>query len=91
VVAAFRASRARVVCLATSDRLYAEHAVAVASALTEAGAGPIWLAGSPGARAKEYSAAGIDHFVFTGVNALGVLRDVHHQAGIDDGEATVSQ
>jgi methylmalonyl-CoA mutase len=83
VVAAFRASGARIACLATSDRLYAEHAVPVATALTEAGAGPIWLAGSPGERSGEYAAAGIDHFVFTGVNALGVLRDVHHQVGID--------
>ena len=83
IVAAYRASGASLACLASSDRLYAEHAVAVATALTEAGAGPIWLAGSPGERAAQYSAAGIDRFVFTGVNALGVLRDVHHQAGID--------
>jgi methylmalonyl-CoA mutase len=85
VVAAFRASGARAACLATSDRLYTEHAVPVAMALTAAGAGPIWLAGSPGDRAAEYSAAGIDHFIFTGVNALGVLRDVHHQVGIAEG------
>jgi methylmalonyl-CoA mutase len=83
IVAAFRASGARVACLASSDRLYAEHAVGVASALTAAGAGPIWLAGSPGKHKAEYTAAGIDHFIFTGVNALGALRDVHHQAGID--------
>jgi len=83
IVTAFRASGAGVACLASSDRLYAEHAVAVATALTEAGAGAIWLAGSPGERAAQYSAAGIDRFVFTGVNALEVLRDVHHQAGID--------
>ena len=82
VVAAFRASGARVACLATSDRLYAESAVAVATALTAAGSGPIWLAGTPGERKAEYAAAGIDHFLFTGVNALGVLRDVHHQAGV---------
>jgi methylmalonyl-CoA mutase len=85
VVAAFRASGARVACLATSDRLYAEHAVPVARALTAAGAGPIWLAGSPGERAAQYSAAGVDHFIFTGVNVLGVLRDVHHQVGIAEG------
>jgi methylmalonyl-CoA mutase len=83
IVAAYRASGAAVACLASSDRLYAEHAVAVAIALRAAGAGPIWLAGSPGERAAQYSAAGIDRFVFTGVNALAVLRDVHHQAGID--------
>jgi methylmalonyl-CoA mutase len=84
IVEAFRTSGARVACLAGSERYYAEHAVAVASALTAAGAGPIWLAGSPGERAAEYSAAGIDRFVFTGVNALGVLRDVHHQAGVTE-------
>jgi methylmalonyl-CoA mutase len=83
IVAGYRASGARVVCLASSDRFYDEHAVAVASALTAAGAGAIWLAGRPGERAPEYTAAGIDRYVFAGVNALGVLRDVHHQAGID--------
>jgi methylmalonyl-CoA mutase len=83
IVAGYRASGARVVCLASSDRNYAEYAVAVASALTAAGAGAIWLAGRPGERGPEYAAAGIDGYVFAGVNALGVLRDVHHQAGID--------
>lgn len=83
IAAAFTASGARVACLASSDRFYGEHAVAVATALTAAGAGPIWLAGSPGKRAGEYTAAGIDHYLFAGVNALGVLRAVHHQAGLD--------
>jgi methylmalonyl-CoA mutase len=87
IIAAFRASGASVACLASSDRLYVEHAGAVATALTEAGAGPIWLAGSPGERAAQYSAAGIDRFVFSGVNALEALRDVHEQAGIDGGQA----
>jgi methylmalonyl-CoA mutase len=72
-----------VACLASSDRLYAEHAVVVATALSEAGAGPIWLAGSPGERAAQYTAAGIDRFVFSGVNAIEVLRDVHRQAGVE--------
>ncbi len=83
IVEAFRTSGARVACLASSDRLYAEHAVEVATALSEAGAGPIWLAGSPGERAAQYTAAGIDRFVFSGVNAIEVLRDVHHQAGVE--------
>ena len=83
IVESFRKSGARVACLASSDRVYAEHAAAVAVALREAGAETVWLAGRPGERAAEYAAAGIDGYVYTGVDALAVLRDVHHQVGIE--------
>jgi methylmalonyl-CoA mutase len=82
IAEALRASGARVACLASSDRVYADHAVPVARALKAAGAGTVWLAGNPGERAAEYAAAGIDGYVYTGVDALAVLRDVHRQSGI---------
>jgi methylmalonyl-CoA mutase len=80
----FRKSGARVACLASSDRSYAEQAVPVAVALKAAGAQSIWLAGRPGKRAAEYSGAGIDGYVYTGVDALAVLRAVHNQVGIEN-------
>jgi methylmalonyl-CoA mutase len=82
IATAFAASGALVACLASSDRIYAEHAAGVAKALVQAGATSVWLAGSPGDRAAEYAAAGVNGYVYTGVNALDVLRAVHNQVGI---------
>ncbi len=76
IAAAFTASAATVVCLASSDKLYAEHAEPVAAALKQAGAQYVLLAGKPG----EY--AGVDGYVFLGVDALAVLRDLHRRIGI---------
>ncbi|GAA4236772.1 methylmalonyl-CoA mutase [Streptosporangium album] len=67
IAAAFTASGARVACLCSSDRLYGEHAGAVAAALRDAGARKIWLAGK-----GEF--AGVDGNLYTGCDALGVLR-----------------
>jgi methylmalonyl-CoA mutase len=82
VAAAFRGSGAKLACLASSDKVYAEHAAPVAAALKAAGAEYLWLAGSPGERAEPDAAAGIDGYVFTGVDALAVLRHAHRLAGI---------
>jgi methylmalonyl-CoA mutase len=82
IAAAFVASGAKVACLASSDRLYADHAIDVASALTNQGARAVLLAGTPGKRAGAYFGAGINGYVYTGVDALTVLRDVHRQIGI---------
>jgi methylmalonyl-CoA mutase len=82
IAAAFTASGAKVACLASSDKLYAEHAVGVAGALTNAGAQVVLLAGTAGKRAGEYFEAGINGYIYTGVDALSVLRDVHRQIGI---------
>jgi len=77
IAAAFKASGARVACLASSEKVYAEHAAPVASALKAAGAEQIWRAGSPAEQ------AGVDGYVFVGVDALAVLRSVHTAVGID--------
>ncbi|MBB4919395.1 methylmalonyl-CoA mutase subunit beta [Streptosporangium saharense] len=67
IAAAFAASGARIACLCSSDRLYGEHAEAVAAALREAGAAKVWLAGR-----GDY--AGVDATLHAGCDALGVLR-----------------
>lgn len=67
IAAAFTASGARIACLCSSDRLYGEHAEAVAAALRAVGARRIWLAGK-----GRY--AGVDANLYAGCDALGVLR-----------------
>ncbi len=75
IVAAFRASGSTVACLCASDRRYAEAAEPAAAALRAAGAHYIWLAGRP-------EVAGVDGNVFTGCDALAVLRTTLDRLGV---------
>jgi methylmalonyl-CoA mutase len=81
LAAAFAASGARVACLCASDEVYADSAAPVARALKAAGAGRLWAAGKPGERAAADAAAGVDGYVFTGCNAVEVLRTALAEAG----------
>ncbi|MFI7589688.1 methylmalonyl-CoA mutase subunit beta [Spongisporangium articulatum] len=85
IAEAFTKSGAVAAVLATSDKVYAEHAAPVAEALKQAGARHVWLAGKAGDRAESDAAAGIDGYVFTGVDALAVLREAQAVAGIEGG------
>ncbi len=71
--AAFTADGARIACICSSDAMYAEAAAAAATALKAAGAERVYLAGNPGDRRGEYVAAGVDEFVFMGVDAEAIL------------------
>lgn len=73
LVAAFRASGAKLACLCSSDALYAERAAAAARALKDAGA-TVWLAGRPGELEAALKEAGVSGFVYVGVDALASLR-----------------
>ncbi|MFC4060112.1 methylmalonyl-CoA mutase subunit beta [Planomonospora corallina] len=75
IAAAFTASGARVACLCSSDKLYGEHAEAVAAALAGAGAVRIWLAG----RGEH---AGVDGRLYAGCDALAVLRTTFDDLGV---------
>jgi len=66
LTAAFKTSGAAIVCLCSSDKAYAEHAVAAAKALQAAGAKHIYLAGRPGERKAALRAAGVGDFIFAG-------------------------
>ena len=77
VVAAFTASGATVACLCGTDRGYGELAEPVAAALRRAGATRVLLAGKPS------GLSGVDDNVFTGCNALAVLRDTLNELGVD--------
>jgi methylmalonyl-CoA mutase len=67
---AFGTSGARVACICSSDALYEQQAHAVASALREAGAARIYLAG-------KVDVPGVDETVSLGCNALEVLTRLH--------------
>ncbi len=76
---AYKSSDAALVCICSSDALYAEHAAAAARALQAAGAKHIYLAGRPGDREAEYKAAGVASFVFAGGDALATLREAYEK------------
>ncbi|WP_148589556.1 methylmalonyl-CoA mutase subunit beta [Streptomyces sp. WAC01526] len=73
VAEAFARSGARIACLCAGDAVYGEQGAAVAAALKSAGALRVHLAGKPRGQRDELVAAGVDSFVFTGCDAVGVL------------------
>lgn len=74
LVAAFRASGAKLTCLCGSDEAYAAEAISAAAALTATGA-TVWLAGRPGEQEATLREAGVTSFVFAGCDAIAVLQD----------------
>ncbi|MEA2926034.1 MAG: methylmalonyl-CoA mutase [Alphaproteobacteria bacterium] len=76
MIAALKASGARLACLCSSDDVYAREAAAAAQALRGAGAS-VWLAGRPGALEPALAQAGVSGFVFAGCDTLAALRAAH--------------
>ncbi len=73
IAAAFTASGARIACLCSSDAVYAAMAEETAGALKAAGAAKVILAGRPGEKQEQLTAAGIDHFAFAGMDVAAFL------------------
>jgi methylmalonyl-CoA mutase len=73
MVAAFKASGAKLACLCSSDTVYAAEAVDAARALTSAGAS-LFLAGRPGEHEQALRSAGIGTFLFVGCDVLATLQ-----------------
>ncbi|TDD01661.1 methylmalonyl-CoA mutase [Nonomuraea deserti] len=67
IATAFAVSGTTVACLCSTDKLYTQHAAAVATALRRAGAKKVWLAGK-----GDYD--GVDATLHAGCDALAVLR-----------------
>jgi methylmalonyl-CoA mutase len=65
-----------VVCLCSSDRLYAEQAEPVAAALKQAGAAKVWLAGRPAGH------PGVDAYLYAGCDAVHVLETTLDDLGV---------
>jgi methylmalonyl-CoA mutase len=74
---AFKTSGADLVCLCSSDRIYADRAEATAKALKAAGARHIYLAGRAGEREAALRAASIGNFIFAGSDALAMLEEAY--------------
>ena len=75
LVAAYKESGASLVCICSSDAVYAERAVETAEALAAAGAGTIYLAGRPADLEAPLKAAGVHGFLFAGCDLLALLDD----------------
>ncbi len=79
LAAAARAAGAQLVCLCSSDKVYAQHAIGAAKALTAAGATHIYLAGRPGDQETALRSAGVGDFIFAGSDALALLTQAYEQ------------
>jgi methylmalonyl-CoA mutase len=82
LVAAFRASGARLACLCSSDRVYEIEAVDAARALAGAGAQRIYLAGRAGRLEPGLKDAGVADFIYAGCDALRALQAAHEFLGL---------
>jgi methylmalonyl-CoA mutase len=78
LAAAFKASGAALACLCSSDKVYAQRAVAAANTLQSVGASHIYLAGRASEQEAMLRAAGVDDFIFAGGDALTVLQQAYH-------------
>jgi methylmalonyl-CoA mutase len=81
LIDAFKASGAKLICLCSSDKVYATQATDAAKALHAAGAGHIYLAGRPGEHESGFRDAGVGTFVFAGCDALATLRAAYANLG----------
>jgi methylmalonyl-CoA mutase len=81
MIAAYKASGARLACLCSTDKIYADEAAAAAKALTAAGA-IVHLAGRPGEKEKTWRQAGVKDFIYVGCDALSTLQAVHGILGL---------
>jgi methylmalonyl-CoA mutase len=77
MLAAFKASGARLACLCGSDETYAAEAVRAAEALRDAGAIHIYLAGWPGDSEAVLRAAGVGTFIHIGCDVVATLAAAH--------------
>ena len=76
MVAAFKSSGATLVCLCSSDKVYASEGVDAAKALKAAGAGKIFFAGKPGELESALRQAGIGDFLFQDRDMVALLQSV---------------
>ncbi|MBI5262521.1 MAG: methylmalonyl-CoA mutase small subunit [Bradyrhizobium sp.] len=79
LAAAYKAEGAELLCLCSSDKVYAEQAEAAAKALQSAGGAHIYLAGRPGDKEAGLRSAGIKDFIFAGGDALATLQEAYRR------------
>jgi methylmalonyl-CoA mutase len=79
LAAACKASGARLACLCSQDKVYAEQAAEAARALQTAGIKHIYLAGRPGELEASLKTAGVGGFIFAGADLLALLEDAYRK------------
>lgn len=79
LVAAFKESGATLACLCSSDEVYGEQGAAAAEALKAAGARLVLVAGKP---RQELTTAGIDDFIYAGMDIVAALTDLQQRIGL---------
>jgi methylmalonyl-CoA mutase len=82
MIAAFKTSGAKLVCLCSSDTVYAAEAVDTAKALKSAGAAHIYLAGRPSEQESALKAADVEDLIYAGCDVLETLRAAHGRLGL---------
>jgi len=88
LVADVEESGASLVCICSSDAVYAERAAEVAAAVSGLdGVRRVYLAGAPGEDRAQLEQAGVDEFIHVGVDALDVLRRAQQECGVGTGGA----
>lgn len=73
---AYKASGAKLVCICSSDEIYAAQAETIAKALKQVGAS-VWLAGRAGDKETAYKAAGVGGFIYAGCDVVAALKEAH--------------
>jgi methylmalonyl-CoA mutase len=81
MIAALKASGAKLACLCSSDKVYAKDAAEAAKALTAAGA-IVHLAGRPAENETIWRQAGVKSFVFMGCDVVSTLQAAHDILGV---------
>ena len=79
---AFADSGTALACLCSSDKVYAELGEATAGVLKAAGARQVLLAGRPKEQEAALRAAGVDSFVFAGMDAVAMLTDLQQALNV---------
>jgi methylmalonyl-CoA mutase len=77
----FEDSGAKLACLCSSDKVYASQAVAIAKALTQAGASRVYLAGKPATDRATLENAGVSTFLHQGCDTLSILNAAYDEIG----------
>jgi methylmalonyl-CoA mutase len=81
MIAAFKASGAKLACLCSHDKVYEAQAADAAKTLTVAGA-TVHLAGRPGENEANWRQAGVISFIFVGCDVLSTLQAAHDILGV---------
>jgi methylmalonyl-CoA mutase len=77
MLAAFKASGARLACLCGSDETYEAAAIPAAETLRAAGATHVYLAGRPGPSEAALRTAGVGTFIYIGCDMVATLTAAH--------------